>query len=102
MQRGFSFWEGPPATQRPRGCRSLGSHWLFGSDRPHEPSELACACNDDLLAGLAAAGHPLPAAVKALLAAPRALENLWVLAAVAAPKLVADGRASSSVPRRLD
>src|SRR2546428_14093066 len=102
MQRGFSFWEGPPATPRSRGCHSPGSDRLVGSDRPHEPSELARARNDDLLAGLAAARHLLPATVKALLAAPRTLENLRALAAVAASQLVADGRAPPGVPPRLD
>jgi hypothetical protein len=72
------------------------------SDRPHEPGELAGARDDDLLAGLAATGHPLPAAVTALLATPRTLENLWVLVAVAARQLVADGRPASGVPRGLD
>src|SRR4051812_39141755 len=45
---------------------------LVGGDRPDEPGELAGAGDDDLLVGLAAAGHPLPAAVQTLLAAPRA------------------------------
>jgi hypothetical protein len=40
--------------------------------------------------------------VKALLAAPRALKDNWVLAAVAAPQLVADGRAPPGVPSGLD
>jgi len=48
--------------------------------------------------GLAAAGHWLRAALQSLLAAPRALKDGRVVVAVAARKLVADGRAAARVP----
>ena len=71
---------------------------------PHDwyPGELAGAGDDDLLVGLAAAGHPAPAAMQPLLTAPCALENLRVLAALAARELRTDRRTATSVPRRLD
>jgi hypothetical protein len=61
--------------------------WLLRRDRRDEAGELARAGNDDLLMRFAAAGHPQPACVKALLAAPGALNDDCVLAAL--------GRASS-------
>ena len=91
MKRGFSFWEGPPAT--PRSSTIVGSacpQRLLGRDRPDEPGELAGARDDDLLVRLAAAGHPLPASVQTLLAAPCALDDERVLAPLAARELVAD------------
>jgi len=51
---------------------------------------------------LASASHPLPACVEPLLAAPRALDDERVLAALAARELVADFRPSSCVPGGLD
>ena len=51
------------------------SEGLVGGDRPDEAGELAGAGDDDLLLRFAAAGHPLPALVEALLAAPGALEH---------------------------
>jgi len=50
----------------------------------------------------AAAGHPLPALVEALLAAPGALDHDGVLAALAARELIADVGAAACVPGRLD
>src|SRR5207245_7069619 len=69
---------------------------------PDEAGELARAGDDDLLLGFAASGHPLPALVEALLAAPGALDNHRVLATVAAGELVADLRPPTRVPRRFD
>jgi len=54
------------------------------------PGEFAGAADDDLLVGLAAGGPPPPALVNALLAAPGALDDGGVLAALAAGQLVAD------------
>jgi hypothetical protein len=76
--------------------------WLLSGDCPHEPGELAGARDDDLLVRLAAAAHPLPPSMQSLLAAPRALEDLRVLAALAARELIADRRAATPVPGRLD
>src|SRR5439155_2406538 len=67
-----------------------------------EAGELAGAGDDDLLLWLAAAGHPLPTLVEALLAAPGALDDDRVLAALAAGELVADLRPTPCVPGRLD
>jgi hypothetical protein len=50
----------------------------------------------------AAAGHPLPALVEALLAAPGALNDDRVLSALAAGELVADLRSAACAPGRLD
>src|SRR5712692_10504057 len=75
---------------------------LVGCDRPDEAGELAGAGDDDLLLRLAAAGHPLPTLVEALLAAPGALDHRGVLAALAAGELVADRRAAARVPGGLD
>src|SRR4029077_14348508 len=55
-----------------------------------------------LLLRFAASGHPLPALVEALLAAPGELDRCRVLAALAAGELAADGRAATRVPGRLD
>src|SRR6266498_1971779 len=63
---------------------SAVAEWLLGGDRP------------------AAAGHPLPASVEALLAAPGAFDVGRVLAALAAGELVADRRPPAGVPGRLD
>src|SRR5436190_6885970 len=52
--------------------------------------------------GLAAAGHPGPAAVQALLAAPGAFQDGGVLAAVPTRELIADGRTPARMPRGLD
>src|SRR5262245_8241564 len=82
--------------------RSGAAEWLVGCDRPDEAGELAGAGDDDLLLRLAGAGHPLPALVEALLAAPGALDHDGVLAALAAGQLVADLRAAAGVPGRLD
>jgi hypothetical protein len=60
------------------------SERLVGGERPDEPGEFAGAGDNDLLVGLAAGGHPPPALVKALLAAPGALDHRGVLAALAA------------------
>src|SRR5947209_14543153 len=87
---------------RPRDSRSGAPEWLLGRDRPDEAGELASAGNDDLLVGFATAGHPLPALVEALLAAPGALDHDGVLAALAAGELVADLRPPARVPGRLD
>jgi hypothetical protein len=51
---------------------------LLGRDRPDEAGKLAGAGDDDLLARLAAAGHPLPALIEPLLAAPGALDHVGV------------------------
>src|SRR5689334_23049473 len=51
---------------------ALGAQRLLGGDRPDEAGELAGAGDDDLLARLAARGHPPPAAVETLLTAPGA------------------------------
>jgi hypothetical protein len=75
---------------------------LLGRDRPDEAGELARAGDDDLLLWFAAAGHSLPALVEALLAAPGALDDDGVLAALAAGELVADRRPAARVPGRLD
>src|SRR5256886_13879079 len=69
---------------------------------PDEAGELARAGDDDLLLGFAAAGHPLPALVEPLLAAPAALNHDGVLAALAAREFVADLRPTPCVPGRLD
>src|SRR5439155_26606706 len=74
----------------------------LGRDCPDEAGELAGAGDDDLLVRLAAAGHPLPALVEALLAAPGALDHDRVLAALAAGELVADLRPAARVPGGLD
>jgi len=95
-------WSGASAA-RGREVSWLGrSEGLFGRDRPDEAGELARAGDDDLLRRLAAAGHPLPASVEALLAPPGALDDGGVLAALAAGEFVADRRTSARVPGRLD
>jgi len=71
---------------------------LVGRDRPDEAGELAGGRDDDLLVRLAAAGHPLPAAVQALLGAPRVLEHERVLAALAGGERLADARAPAPAP----
>ena len=60
------------------------------------------AGDDDLLVGLAATGHPLPALVETLLAAPGALDHYRVLVAVAAGELAANLRAAGRVQARFD
>src|SRR5262249_30489550 len=69
---------------------ALGAERLVGCDRPDEAGELAGAGDDDLLAGLAARGHPLPAAVEALLAAPGVGAGERVLLVLAAGEPLAD------------
>src|SRR6478736_1706123 len=101
MSRGFSVRSDASAA-RGRGVGSETPEGLVGGDRPDEPGELAGAGDDDLLLWFAAAGHPLPALVEPLLAAPGALDHGRVLAALAAGELVADGRAAARVPGRLD
>src|SRR5439155_10266678 len=86
----------------PRDWGSGAAEWLLGCDRPDEAGELARAGDDDLLLRLAAAGHPLPALVEALLAAPGAFDHGGVLAALAAREVVADLRPAAGVPGRLD
>ena len=76
--------------------RSGAPERLLGRDRPHEPGELARAGDDDLLGGLAAGRHPLPASIQALLTAPGTLDGDDVLAYLATAKLVADGRSSAT------
>jgi hypothetical protein len=73
---------------------------LPGRDRPDEAGELAGAGNDDLLVGLAAAGHPLPALVEALLAAPGAFDHDRVLATLAAAELRAVAAATGKAVTR--
>src|SRR5437868_12602096 len=68
--------------------RSGAPEWLLGGDRPDEAGELARAGDDDLLLRFAAAGHPLPARVETLLAAPGTFDDGGVLAALAAGELV--------------
>ena len=75
---------------------------MFGRDCPDEAGEFAGAGDDDLLVWLAAGGHPLPALVEPLLAAPGAFDYRCVLAAVAARELLADGRPPARVPGGLD
>src|SRR6266487_3577553 len=87
---------------RPRGSGSGAAERLLGRDRPDEAGELARAGDDDLLLRFAAAGHPLPTGVEALLAVPGALDDGRVLAALAAGELVADGWPPSGVPGRFD
>src|SRR5207245_10890874 len=87
---------------RPRGSRSAAAEGLLGRDRPDEAGELARAGHDDLLLRLAAAGHPLPALVEALLAAPGAFDHDGVLATLAAGEVVADLRPPTCMPGRLD
>jgi hypothetical protein len=78
-------WSTHPRLEAERMLRcSASSEWLVGGDRPDEPGELACTGDDDLLLWFAAAGHPVPAGVEALLAAPGALDHDRVLAALAA------------------
>ena len=83
------MWSGASAA-RGREAGSETPEWLVGLDRPDEPGELAGAGDDDLLLWFAAAGHPVPALVEALLAAPGALDHDDVLASLAAGELVAD------------
>jgi hypothetical protein len=68
-------WWAHPLLETERPCGSGAPKWLFGGDRPDEAGELASAGDDDLLLGFAAAGHPLPALVETLLAAPGALDG---------------------------
>ena len=89
-------------TERLGSGRLGGSEGLVGCDRPDEAGEFAGAGDDDLLLRFAAAGHPLPALVEALLAAPGAFDHEGVLAALAAGELVADPRVPARVPGRLD
>ena len=89
---------------RPRGWinSSESPEGLVGGDRPDEAGEFAGAGDDDLLLWFAPAGHPLPALVKPLLAAPGPFDHGRVVAALAASELVADLRAAACVPGRLD
>jgi hypothetical protein len=75
---------------------------LVGGNCPDEAGELAGAGDDDLLVGLAARRHSLPALAEALLAAPGALDDERVLAALAAGELVADFGPSACVPGCFD
>ena len=95
------MWSGASAVPG-REVGSGAPEWLLGRDRPDEAGEFAGAGDDDLLVRFAAAGHPLPALVEALLAAPGALDHDGVLAALAAGELVADRRPAACVPGRLD
>src|SRR4051794_41824893 len=79
---------------------ALGAERLLGGDRPDEAGELAGAGDDDLLLRLAAAGHPLPACVQPLLAAPGALDHGGGLAALAAGGPLADLRPPARGPGR--
>ena len=81
---------------------SGGAQWLLGGDRPDEPGELACAHDNGLVVGLAACVHALPAAMQSLLGAPGVLDGGGVLAGLAAPEFVADGRAAAAVPGGFD
>ena len=60
---------------RGREAGSETPEWLVGRDRPDEAGELARAGDDDLLLWFAAAGHPRPALVETLLAAPSTLDD---------------------------
>src|SRR6266516_6911606 len=102
MFRGFSVWSDASAARAREFGGSGVAEWLLGRDRPDEVGELAGAGDDDFLLRFAAAGHPLPALVEALLAAPGALNDDGVLAALAAGELVADRRPAARVPGRLD
>src|SRR6266516_1702943 len=102
MFRGFSVWSDASAARAREFGGSGVAEWLLGRDRPDEVGELAGAGDDDFLLRFAAAGHPLPALVEALLAAPGALDHGRVLAALAAGELVADGRPPAGVPGRFD
>ena len=82
--------------------RSASPERLVGRDRPHEPGEFAGAGDHDLLVWLATTGHPPPARVQALLAAPGPFDRGGVLAALAARELVADLRPAARVPGGLD
>src|SRR5262245_37499446 len=73
-----------PLLEAERLIWSGGAEWLVSRDRPDEAGELTSAGDDDLLLRLAAAGHPLPALVQPLLAAPGALDHKGVLAALPA------------------
>src|SRR5712692_1601328 len=91
-----------PLLEVERLWRLAASQWLLGGDRPDEAGELAGAGDDDLLLWFAAAGHPLPALVEALLAAPGPLDVGRGLAALASGELVADRRPAAGVPGRFD
>lgn len=97
----FYVWSGASAARGREGLWSAASEWLLGRDRPDEAG-VARAGDDDLLWWFAAAGHPLPALVEALLTAPGALDDDGVLAALAASEFVADGRPAARVLGRLD
>src|SRR5437870_12868744 len=81
---------------------ALRSQRLVGGDRPDEAGELAGAGDDDLLARLAARGQPAPAPVEALLAAPGAAADDWILLVLAAGEPFTDLRASGGRPSRFD
>jgi hypothetical protein len=75
---------------------------MLGGDRPDEAGEFTSAGDDDLLVRLAAGGHPNPAAVKALLGPPGALDHDRIRLALATGQRVADLRSKPWVPGGLD
>ena len=79
-------------------CSGARVEWLVGGDRLDGPGELAGGRDDDLLVRLAVGGHPGPAAVQALLGAPRALECQRVLAALAGGERLADAGTLARMP----
>ena len=81
-----------PLLQAERLAGSEAPEWLVGGDRPDEAGELAGAGDDDLLLRFAAAGHPLPALVEALLAAPGAGADERVLEMLTLREPLADLR----------
>ena len=82
-----------PLLEAERFClASGGAEWLLGRDRPDEAGELAGAGDNDLLARLAAGGHPSPAPVEALLAAPGAGADERVLEMLTLREPLADLR----------
>src|SRR2546426_863054 len=101
--RGFSVWLGASAARGRRALLCSGApERLVGCDRPHEPGELAGAGDNHLLVRLAATGHPPPAGVQALLAAPGALDDDSTLTALAAGELVADLWPAARMPGGFD
>ena len=76
--------------------------WLVGHDCPDEAGRFAGAGDNDLLLGLAASVHSLPAFVEPLLATPRSFESERVVPLLATGELVADLGSSSSMPGGFD
>src|SRR5881394_997259 len=87
-----------PLFEAEGGCWSGVSKGLFGGDRPDEAGEFACAGDHDFLFWFAARGHPLPAAVESLLAAPGAFDVGRALSALAAFELGAELGAPARAP----